>query len=40
MVINLLLFESIPDTYDGNTRRLRHRRIIESEYERNLGEIR
>lgn len=40
MVINIILFESIPDAYDRNTRRLRNRRIIESEYERNLADYR
>ena len=40
MVINIILFESVPDAYDRNTRRLRNRRIIESEYERNLGDYR
>ena len=40
MVINIILFESMPYAYGSNTRRLRNRRIIESEYERNLGDYR
>lgn len=40
MTVNIILFESIQYDYGSNTRRLRNRRIIESEYERNIGEYR
>ena len=35
LIVNIILFELIPEMYNENRTRLRHRRIIEMEYERN-----